>query len=89
MNEEFCKELVEDVFDHDCTLVTNFDEDLRHLYEEAIKRYGDNKLHICNNAYDSLGRPIDRCLALHYTGEGNLTEFWDIYNQICKEEMGN
>ncbi len=69
----------------DDNLLTNFDKEETHIYQEAIRRYGKGGLFITEDAYDVYGNKIETCSALRRTQRGDKSEFWRIFDQVKRE----
>jgi hypothetical protein len=67
------------------SLLTNFRVEERPIYEEAIRRFGDNSLVILQEAFTTNGRPLQGCNSLHCFDHKELGPFWEIFQQVKKE----
>ena len=72
------------------TFLTNFSKTDRHIYEEAIRRYGKDDLEICCAAYTNTGFLLEDCCSLHRNpkSHGDLSVFWEIHRQVEEERKG-
>lgn len=68
------------------TGVTNFTEDMRPVYVEAVKRYGDKRLRVHAKSFGKGNQNYGG--SLHNHGERkDLSDFWDIFDKV-RTEMG-
>lgn len=80
---------IEELFPDEVSLITNFDRSDRHIYQKAIELSGHSELYIADDATDILGNRLTYLLALRSKERQDLSDFWDIFEQIRKEELTN
>jgi hypothetical protein len=76
----------EDWFEEE-DLLTNFDDSKLIIYEEAIKRSGENHLFISDKAFDCKGRPLSGRHSLRTKDRQDETRFWKIFREVEKKYL--
>jgi hypothetical protein len=69
------------------TALTNFAEDMRPVYTEAVKRYGDPTFIV--EAQSTPAAPYNYGGSLHWLGAGpnaNASAFWAVFDQVKQEQ---
>jgi hypothetical protein len=77
----------EELFPSGSSLITNFDRSDRHIYQKAIELSGHSELYIADDAIDIFGNRLTYLLALRTNECKDLSDFWDIFEQIQKGEI--
>lgn len=70
----------------DVSLVTNIQKSERCIFEKAIELSGHSELYIADDATDIFGNRLPYLLALRSSGYKELSDFWDIYEQLKEEQ---
>ena len=88
-DDVFYSDIYDDIPSFDEDGLTNFDASERPIYEEAIRRYGDDSLYI-GVAMPPMGShvPLAGDLALRRDRSiktGDLSPFWRIFEQVRAE----
>lgn len=68
------------------SLITNFDKSDLHIYQKAIELSGHSELYITDDATDIWGNRLTYLLALRSKECQDLSDFWDMFEQILEEE---
>ena len=76
---------IEEDYQEDVSLVTNFMRSDRHTYQKAIELSGHSELYIADDATDIFGNKLPHLLALRTNSDRELTDFWNVYRQITEE----
>ena len=79
----------EELFPGEVSLITNFDKSDLHIYQKAIELSGHSELYITDDATDIWGNRLTYLLALRSKERQDLSDFWDIFEQIRKEDSND